>query len=199
MALAVVEKQCGRPLSAAERPLVALLRSGEPACDVELIIERPSGECRWIKLIITTARDITECEALAAQLRQAQKMAIWGQLTGGVAHDLDNLSTAITGNLELLEQRVKSDLKVARKVCSVQRAIEPFFTAKEVGKDSGLGLSQVYGVARQSGGTMRSTARRPQHDCPALSVARDRHAGKCRWQRPSPRPSRAAQPGPGRR
>ncbi len=35
------------------------------------------------------------------------------------------------------------------------RAIEPFFTTKEVGKGTGLGLSMVYGMARQSGGTAR--------------------------------------------
>ncbi|WP_157089336.1 PAS domain S-box protein [Oceanibaculum pacificum] len=35
------------------------------------------------------------------------------------------------------------------------RLYEPFFTTKEVGKGSGLGLSMVYGFVRQTGGFMR--------------------------------------------
>ena len=35
------------------------------------------------------------------------------------------------------------------------RACEPFFTTKEAGKGSGLGLAQVYGVLTQSGGGLR--------------------------------------------
>jgi PAS domain S-box-containing protein len=41
----------------------------------------------------------------------------------------------------------------------VQKAFDPFFTTKPMGKGSGLGLSQVYGVARQFGGTVRIESR----------------------------------------
>ena len=37
----------------------------------------------------------------------------------------------------------------------LERVMEPFFTTKEAGKGSGLGLSMVYGFAKQSGGHLK--------------------------------------------
>jgi PAS domain S-box-containing protein len=41
---------------------------------------------------------------------------------------------------------------------TLARAVEPFFTTKDIGKGTGLGLSMVHGLALQSGGTMRLTS-----------------------------------------
>lgn len=52
------------------------------------------------------------------------------------------------------------------------RAFEPFFTTKEIGKGSGLGLAQVYGFARQSGGTVLIDSRVGQGTCVTVVLPR---------------------------
>ncbi len=55
------------------------------------------------------ARDISERKSLEKQLQHAQKMEAIGTLAGGVAHDFNNILTAIIGYANLLEMNITAD------------------------------------------------------------------------------------------
>ncbi len=56
--------------------------------------------------ILASSRDVTEREESQERLRRAQRMEAVGHLTGGVAHDFNNILQVIRGNLELIASAV---------------------------------------------------------------------------------------------
>jgi signal transduction histidine kinase/ActR/RegA family two-component response regulator len=75
----------------------------------------------------------------------------------------------------------------------IERAFEPFYTTKPVGQGTGLGLSQVYGFVRQSGGHVKIYSE-PGHGT-TIKLYLPRHYGPAE---PLDAPSTLAAPDPGR-
>jgi len=65
-------------------------------------------------------RDITERKALENQLLQAQKMEAIGRLAGGVAHDFNNILSAILGYAELALMERSLEPPIKNKLSAIQ-------------------------------------------------------------------------------
>jgi PAS domain S-box-containing protein len=68
--------------------------------------------------------DITVQRELEEQLRQAQKMEAIGQLAGGVAHDFNNMLTAIIGNAEFLREDLEDAERRGQDLDEITKAAQ---------------------------------------------------------------------------
>ncbi len=93
------------------------------------------GERGEIEQLIVQVSDITDRKLISERLYKTQKMEAIGQLTGGLAHDFNNMLTSVIGNLELLDgkmpddrtsRRVKDALEAANQGTKVTRQLLSF-------------------------------------------------------------------------
>jgi PAS domain S-box-containing protein len=84
--------------------------------------DHADGAARTVRGFFSISYDLTEIKRLEGRLLQAQKMEAIGQLTGGIAHDYNNLLGVVLGNLQLLERSLDHDVALSRKVHTAMRA-----------------------------------------------------------------------------
>lgn len=65
---------------------------------------------------VSTGIDVTERLKIEERLREVQRMEAIGQLTGGLAHDLNNYLAVIMGNLDLLAGRPHGDVETPKLI-----------------------------------------------------------------------------------
>jgi two-component system cell cycle sensor histidine kinase/response regulator CckA len=91
---------------------------------VDIEVSASVIEIAGAPLVLAILRDISEQNAMAEQLRLAQKMEAVGQLAGGVAHDFNNLLTAILGYSQILAPELRGNPEHFSAIEEIRKAGE---------------------------------------------------------------------------
>jgi len=148
--------------------------------DLTVLLDRSLRED--ITVEVRLASDLWPVEVDPAQLEVALlNIAVNARdaMPGGGALTILGVNQERLADGELVGDFVRLDVVDEGAGMSAEqlaRAFEPFFTTKEVGRGTGLGLSQVYGFARASGGDVRLCSQPGQGTTVSLYLPRSDRA-----------------------
>ncbi|MFY9943778.1 MAG: PAS domain-containing protein [Desulfobacterales bacterium] len=127
---------------------------------------------RWC---IHISHDITDRKRVESELLKSRSLESIGTLAGGMAHDFNNILTALLGNIEMLKLHLADNQKarpfldgapgsyVRIDICDqgggiraevLEKIFDPYFSTKEMGpqKGMGLGLAISHSIIRKHRG-----------------------------------------------
>ncbi|WP_372012511.1 ATP-binding protein [Pseudoxanthomonas sp. 10H] len=145
---------------------MADLLHGSLRGDIQLQVELPAE--LWPVVV-----DPGELELALLNLAVNARDAMAG--SGTLSISGRNLAAEGDGRRDFVELAVR-DTGAGMTEAVKARVFEPFFTTKDIGKGSGLGLAQVYGFARQSGGSVAIESAPGQGTTVILRLPRSRQA-----------------------
>src|SRR4051794_20282295 len=123
------------------------------AVSLELFLEPQGWSCHIDQIQFETAVLNLAVNARDAMPDGGAFVIKTGNVTGGATHRPADIQGEIpAGDYVLLSV---SDTGIGMDQDVLERAFEPFFTTKDVGKGSGLGLSQVHSFVTSAGGHIK--------------------------------------------
>jgi PAS domain S-box-containing protein len=119
-----VEREDGTVIHPAEHPSNIAVKEKRECRDVVMGLMRPDRSKVWIQVnsipkfeiatgevefVVTTFRDITEAKIQAENTVHRARMAAVGEMSAGVAHEINNPLAVITGHCSIVEGQISRD------------------------------------------------------------------------------------------
>ncbi len=94
------------------------------SCFARALGQDPAVKLQGIMVDVTERKQAEEALHRSEEhLRQSQKMEAIGRLAGGMAHDFNNMLTAISGQSDLALRRLSNDDPLRRRILEIKKAV----------------------------------------------------------------------------
>jgi len=101
---------------------VTALRKNNETFPIRLAISEIPRKAKGKRCFVGSFHDLTDQKQQAEQLHRSQKIDALGKLTGGIAHDYNNMLGVILGYTEILQTKLSDNLDVSHYLENIREA-----------------------------------------------------------------------------